>query len=175
MGTDAAQDHAIVFYEIQAGLKRFRHILHQRGLQDCSDFLNQHSFTSLMLSEKALFGKLSARNLSVQKNDLGLLSIGCQEETTCKQWAKRWGEAQPLFKCWQKKFVFWLKHIYGESMWSFQQLKKKIQKCMGLKEELWQSTCAFAVVDGCHIAVKCPLEGQKPALCHIKFQNIRDF
>ena len=39
--------------------------------------------------------------------------------------------------------------------------EEEMLKCMNLMDELWQSTCAFAAVDGCHIAVKCPSEGQK--------------
>ena len=142
MGTDVAQDHVVDFYEIQAGLKMFGHVIHQRGLQDCSDFLNPHSCTSLMLSEKAWFGKLSARNLSVQKNELELLSIGCL------QWpiqVKYISILENMFQFLKKTFHFQKTHFIfrkhtsiSENTFQFLKTDFNFRKHISLSENLFQ-------------------------------------
>ena len=41
----------------------------------------------------------------------------------------------------------------------FPQTEEEISKTMNEMESLWQCTCAYAAVDGCHIPCKCPPGG----------------
>ncbi len=63
------------------------------------------------------------------------------------------------------KSQFWGKHV------KFPRTEEEMLKCMNLMEELWQSTRAFAAVDGCHIAVKCPPGGAEARREYYNFKN----
>ena len=80
-----------------------------------------------------------------------------------------WGESTVRVVCNEVASAIvrnlWHKHV------KFPQTEEEISISMNEMESLWQSTCSYAAVDGCHIPIKYPPGGAESRKGYCNFKN----